>query len=197
MCSLTSCEKRCTVAAAAAGLLAAGFVFALAPGHSRKQQRAPFRGRYFAHRGLHDEQRPENSLSAFRAAAAAGYGAELDARLSRDGVPVVMHDADVARMTGVSAMVADMDLAALRQLRLRGTEDTVPTLREALAVLTGAGVPVILEVKDVTSRRGELCRKVLEEIDRAGGDICVESFDPRIVAWFRFHAPDLLRGQLT
>ena len=47
------------------------------------------------------------------------------------------------------------------------------------------------------TRRGELCRKVLEIIDAHTGNFCVESFDPFIVAWFRFHAPDLLRGQLT
>ena len=34
-------------------------------------------------------------------------------------------------------------------------------------------------------------------IDAHTGNFCVESFDPFIVAWFRFHAPDLLRGQLT
>ncbi len=186
-----------TAAAAGAGLLAAGFVFLLAPGRSRAAQCAPFRGRYIAHRGLHGEGRPENSLAAFRAAAEARYGAELDARLTRDGAVVVMHDPDTARMTGVSHVVAETDLAELRTLRLGGTGEGIPTLREALTVLTKAGVPVILEVKDVAVRRAELCSKVLEEIDRAGGDICIESFDPRIVAWFRFHAPDLLRGQLT
>ena len=186
-----------TAAAAGAGLLAAGFVFLLAPGRSSALQRAPFRGRYIAHRGLHDAARPENSLAAFRAAAEAGYGAELDARLTRDGAVVVMHDPNTARMTGESRAVAESDLAELRTLRLAGTEEGIPTLREALAVLTKAKVPVILEVKNVSTRRDELCEKVLAEIDRAGGDICVESFDPRIVAWFRFHAPDLLRGQLT
>ena len=59
-------------------------------------------------------------------------------------------------------------------------------------------VPVIVEVKaSPDHRRGELCRKVLEIIDAHTGNFCVESFDPFIVAWFRFHAPDLLRGQLT
>lgn len=38
---------------------------------------------------------------------------------------------------------------------------------------------------------------MLEIIDAHTGNFCVESFDPFIVAWFRFHAPDLLRGQLT
>ena len=45
-------------------------------------------------------------------------------------------------------------------------------------------------------RFGALCAEVLSLIDSRDGDLCVESFDPRIVRWFRFNAPDLLRGQL-
>ena len=42
-----------------------------------------------------------------------------------------------------------------------------------------------------------LCEKVLSEIRCYDGELCIESFDPRIVAWFRRNAPDILRGQLT
>ena len=46
----------------------------------------------YAHRGLHGEGVPENSLSAFARAAEAGYGIELDVQLSRDGTVMVFHD---------------------------------------------------------------------------------------------------------
>ena len=46
----------------------------------------------YAHRGLHGNGVPENSLAAFSAAADAGYGIELDVQLSRDGVVMVFHD---------------------------------------------------------------------------------------------------------
>ena len=81
---------------------------------------------------------------------------------------------------------------------LGGTDERVPRFSDALDILAAAHVPVVVEVKaSPDRRRGELCRKVLGIIDAHTGNFCVESFDPFIVAWFRFHAPDLLRGQLT
>lgn len=188
-----------TVAAAAAGAAAAGYLFLIAPGRSRASQRFPFRGQNIAHRGLYDAAAgvPENSLAAFRAAAAAGYGAELDARLTKDGVVVVSHDSDIFRMTGQHGTVESLDYAELQQYKLGGTDERVPRFADALDILAAAHVPVIVEVKaSPDHRRGELCRKVLEILDAHTGTFCVESFDPFVVAWFRFHAPDLLRGQL-
>lgn len=188
-----------TVAAAAAGAAAAGYLFLIAPGRSRASQRFPFRGQNIAHRGLYDAAAgvPENSLAAFRAAAAAGYGAELDTRLTKDGVVVVSHDSDIFRMTGQHVTVESLDYAELQQYKLGGTDERVPRFADALDILAAAHVPVIVEVKaSPDHRRGELCRKVLEILDAHTCKFCVESFDPFVVAWFRFHAPDLLRGQL-
>ena len=58
-----------------------------APEKHSKELAAPFYGRNIAHRGLHseDNQTPENSLSAFRAAAEAGYGIEFDLQMTKDG----------------------------------------------------------------------------------------------------------------
>ena len=59
-------------------------------------------GYRYAHRGLHDLNagRPENSLGAFRAAAEAGFGAELDVHLMADGALAVVHDSDLERVCG-------------------------------------------------------------------------------------------------
>ena len=171
----------------------------LAPGRSGREKRAPFEKRYFAHRGLYDEKAgvPENSLAAFRAAAEHGYGAELDVRLTRDGSAVTSHDGSTLRMTGTDLAVEQTDLNTLRSLRLRDTEERIPLFTEALDILCGAGVPVIVEVKtEPAGRREELCSAVLDIMDRYDTPMCVESFDPMIVRWFRLRAPDLLRGQL-
>ncbi len=185
----------CSAAGAGAGLTA---LFLTAPGRSTAAQRAPFTGRNFAHRGLYDVGKgiPENSLAAFRAAAAAGYGVELDTRLTKDGFVVVSHDNDLRRMTGEEQRVDELTLEELRKLRLCGTAETVPLFSDALDVLARGGVPVIVEVKPVP-RRKELCRKTLAILDEHTGQFCVESFDPFTVRWFRRHAPELLRGQLT
>ena len=58
------------------------------------------RGRYYAHRGLHDDEKPENSLAAYKAALDKGYGIEFDVHLLKDGSLAVMHDSDLKRTTG-------------------------------------------------------------------------------------------------
>ena len=184
------------------GLLCAGAVsvWLIAPGRATEEQRSLIQNRYFAHRGLYDSAGgiPENSLAAFRAAAEHGYGAELDVRMTRDGVLVVSHDSDLRRMTGAALAVEENDYDTLAALRLEGTDEGVPLFSDALEILFAADVPVIVEIKaDPAGRRDALCSAVLAELDRRDGRFCVESFDPMIVRWFRVHAPDILRGQLT
>ena len=181
--------------AAAAGC--AAYLWALAPGRCESARFAPFRGRYLAHRGLYDnETRPENSLGAFRAAAAAGYGAELDVRLTRDGICVVSHDSDLQRMTGRNVRVESLSYDELQTFHLLGTEESIPRLSAALDILCSANVPVIIELKACRQWK-KLCQLTLECMDQHDGDLCVESFDPRIVRWFRRRAPEVLRGLLT
>lgn len=185
----------------AALTLGGAALYLIAPGRVSREQTAPFIGRNFAHRGLFDESQgiPENSLAAFRRAVEAGYGVELDTRLTRDGYVVVSHDNDLTRMTGRRRCIDALTLAELQQLPLQGTGETVPLFSDALDILCAGAVPVIVEIKPMPSRRerNELCKKVLAILDEHGGDLCVESFDPFTVRWFRRHAPDILRGQLT
>ena len=172
-------------------------LFLLAPGHATKRQRAPFMGRNFAHRGLHsrDKSVPENSLRAFELAAAAGYGMELDVQLSKDGRVVVFHDDTLKRVCGVEGRVDDYTFAELQEFRLCGTEERIPLFTDVLNTVRGRGA-IICELK-TGARNRELCKKTYDIISAYRGDICIESFNPFIVAWFRLHAPDLLRGQLA
>lgn len=179
-------------------LVAAGTVaFMIAPGKAEKAQKRPFDGENIAHRGLHkaDKTVPENSLAAFRAAVEAGYGVELDVHLTADGELVVFHDDTIKRMCGVDGRVEDMTLKQLRELSLLDTDQGIPTLDEVLSVIDGK-VPIILEIKR-GSQNDELCLRVYETIVNYEGDICIESFDPFIVRWWRKNAPEVLRGQLA
>ncbi len=183
-----------------AGLGAAAVLTPLAmlfPGGSTKRQRAPFLGMNFAHRGLHTRDRsiPENSLPAFENAAREGYGMELDVQLSKDGQVVVFHDDTLDRVCGVHARVDEKTWAELQELRLCGTEYGIPLFSEVLQTVRGRG-PLIVELKNGRRNR-ELCEKTYALLAEYRGEACIESFNPLIVAWFRFHAPDLLRGQLA
>lgn len=172
-------------------------VFLVAPGRASRKASAPFAGRNFAHRGLHTEDKsvPENSLAAFSAAADAGYGIELDVQLSKDRQVVVFHDATLDRVCGVKSRVDEKTYDELHSTSLCGTGETVPLFSDVLECIDGRG-PLIVELKTGKHNR-ELCRKTLAILKNYDGDVCVESFDPRIVMWFRFRAPKLVRGQLA
>lgn len=144
-----------------------------------------------AHRGLYGPGVPENSLPAFAAAAAAGYGAELDVLLSRDRVPVVHHDDSLARLTGRDDLVGEVDADELGRLRLAGTDAGVPTLAQALSVLRD--VPVMVEIKQGRLRVGDLESRVAEVLAGHTGPVCVAGFNPASIRWFRRHRPEVVR----
>ena len=53
------------------------------------------KGWAYAHRGLHGNGLPENSMAAFKAALDGGYGIELDIHLTKDGDLAVIHDSSL------------------------------------------------------------------------------------------------------
>ena len=172
-------------------------LYLVMPGRPRGSQRRQFQYRNIAHRGLHSKDKtvPENSLAAFEAAAQRGYGIELDVQLSRDGQVVVFHDDTLDRVTGVHGRVDAFDYAQLSEMRLCGTEQTIPLFSRVLELVDGRG-PMIVELK-TGPRNKELCQKTLALLRQYSGEYCIESFNPAIVAWFRRNAPDILRGQLS
>lgn len=184
------------------GLVAAAAAVAVplvlsAPGRAKKEQKARFSGRNYAHRGLHSEDKsvPENSMEAFAQAKEAGYGIELDVQLSKDGEVVVFHDDTLERVCGVEARVDETDYDKLREMPLCGTEQRIPHLGEVLELVDGS-VPLIVELKN-GKRNAELCEKTYALLQGYKGDYCVESFNPMIVAWFRKNAKEVFRGQLA
>jgi glycerophosphoryl diester phosphodiesterase len=104
-----------------------------------------------AHRAAHDVH-PENSMAAIERAITLGVDIiEIDTRLTKDGVPVLMHDDSVDRMTDGKGKVKDLTFAEIRQLHLKGadgkpTDQRVPTLSEALRAAKGR-VLVDLDLK--------------------------------------------------
>lgn len=189
--------KLALILAGGAALAAAGTALLLAPGHAGRKQKAPFRGKNYAHRGLHSEDRsiPENSMPAFLKAAEKGYGIELDVQLSRDGQVVVFHDDTLNRVCGVDSRVDEKDYSELSEMSLCGTEYRIPLFSQVLEAVAGRST-LIVELK--TGRRNrELCEKTCRLLRDYEGSYCIESFDPTIVAWFRRHAPEIIRGQLA
>ena len=100
----------------------------------------------YAHRGLHGDGIPENSMAAFRLALENGYGAELDVHMLADGNLAVIHDASLLRTAGVDVKIEDWTTDKLSKFSLVGTDETIPTLRQVLYVFDGKA-PLIVELK--------------------------------------------------
>lgn len=147
----------------------------------------------FAHRGLwRTVDAPENSLAAFERACGAGYGIELDVRLSADGEAVVFHDDTLERMTGQPGFVSEHSAGELSALPYLDGPGCIPTLAQALALVDGRAM-LLVEIKDPPSG-GALEERVAALLDRYEGPACVISFEARALGWFAEHRPSRLRG---
>lgn len=171
--------------------------YMLAPGKSTERQKLPFLGRYIAHRGLYkkDQSIAENTLDAFDRAVQTGYGIELDVQLTRDEKVIVFHDETLYRASGIDFRPDAFTLAELLQLPLFGTDQKIPLFSKVLSHIDGK-VPLIVELKPGGNWK-LLCEKTRDMLRAYEGDYCVESFDPRLVRWFRKNAPEIMRGQLA
>jgi glycerophosphoryl diester phosphodiesterase len=148
----------------------------------------------YAHRGLHKNGVPENSLAAFDAACEAGYGIELDVQLSRDGVVMVFHDYSLLRMTGCDKKLAELDAEELAALKLDGSDQTIPTLKEVLDLVDGRA-PLLIELKG-EEMDASLCDKVAELLHDYKGAYCFESFNPLLVGSIKKQFPNVFCGLL-
>lgn len=177
---------------AALVLLWLGYRYLIRCGHAQQQWLADW---YYAHRGLHDRTRPENTMPAFEAAVAAGYGIELDVHLSRDGEVVVIHDHNLQRLAGRPDEVEDLTAAELAELSILGSPYGAPKLTEVLDLVAGR-VPLLIEVKS-TGFSGPLEVATAGILRSYNGLWAVQSFSPFCVRWFMRNEPERPRGQLS
>ncbi len=149
---------------------------------------------HYAHRGLHGDGVPENSIAAFERACQNSHGIELDIQLSADGEVMVFHDYTLNRMTGADAKVKDLTCAELQALSLAGTDQTIPTFSEVLALVNGR-VPLLVELKG-EDLNADLCPKAAALLKEYRGDYCIESFNPLLIRAMRKELPEAWYGQL-
>lgn len=152
--------------------------------------------RPIAHRGLHrGREIPENSLAAFEAAIAVHCPIELDVQLLADGHVAVFHDKDLERLTGQKGNIADQTLETLTKFYLFGTNQTIPSLAETLALINGQ-VPVLVEIKN-EGKVGPLESALYQTLKDYDGELAIQAFNPFSLQWFKKNAPNIIRGQLS
>lgn len=140
-----------------------------------------------AHRGASAEK-PENTVAAFRRALALEVdGIELDVHVTKDGVPVVFHDAQLRRLTGARGRLARTTWAQLRARRVQGREP-IPRLAEVLRLTRGLAV-VQIELK--AGPVAPVVRAI--RAARAAEWVLLASFKPGLVQQARRLAPAIPR----
>ncbi|MCQ2399298.1 MAG: glycerophosphodiester phosphodiesterase, partial [Clostridia bacterium] len=147
-----------------------------------------------AHRGLWGNGVPENSRTAYLNAAKSGYPIEIDLYLTKDKHLVSFHDATLKRMTGAEGNVWDYTLSELKDLRLDGSDESIPTFEEVLEIARGIS-PLLIELKQQPI--DGMVEQVVERLSSYDGDFAVQSFDPTYILKVKKLAPHFIRGILA
>ncbi|WP_400162184.1 glycerophosphodiester phosphodiesterase [Brevibacillus sp. TJ4] len=158
-----------------------------------------------AHRGWSGKA-PENSMTAIRLALAepAIRGIEVDVQLSRDGVPVLIHDFTLGRTTNGTGLVKDHTLEQLRSLDAgswynpKFAGERIPTLEEALLAAKGR-CTLNLELKATSEMYPGLAEKVLELLERHAmkDQVYITSFDHQLIRHVRSLDADVQTGLIV
>ncbi|MBQ8681530.1 MAG: glycerophosphodiester phosphodiesterase [Bacilli bacterium] len=145
-----------------------------------------------AHRGIHDNKQVyENTLEAFSLAINKGYIIELDVRLTKDQQIVVFHDENTKRITNQDLIIEESTYQELNQQDIIH----IPLLEEVLNLVNGK-VPILIEIKQFNTV-GTLEAKLMSILNTYQGKYAIQSFNPKVLYWFKKHYPNILRGQLS
>jgi glycerophosphoryl diester phosphodiesterase len=149
-----------------------------------------------AHRGA-SARAPENTVIAVKLAfEVMADGAEIDVHVSKDGVPVVIHDEDTERVAGHKALVSEQTLAELKKLDVGSWKspefagERIPTLEEVLALIP-AGKTLFVEIKGGPSSVPIVLKSISDA--KSAGTIAVESFSLDVLEAVGIAAPTLGR----
>jgi glycerophosphoryl diester phosphodiesterase len=140
-----------------------------------------------AHRGLHSENIPENSLPAFYAACDGGYNIELDVYLLADGKVAVHHDRTLKRSCGKDIDVRTLTSSDLADCKLFGTESTIPLLSDVLTIINGK-TGIVIELKNMSIKDHAMDAAVLKLLENYKGDVALQSFNPFTVKYCYEHS---------
>lgn len=138
-----------------------------------------------AHRGAH-ESFPENSIPAFEEAVRLGAdGIEFDVRLTKDGVPVVIHWLELSQAVGRSGYLFEVTFEELRKEALIGLESyqedaAIPTLEEVLGRFAGR-IDLEVELKGPEPESAQLVSDLLRSYESFWPRFEITSYEPALL----------------
>lgn len=184
-----------TLIAAGCVLVFLAVIYLFAIGTKRNKEMKKFSSVKFAHRGLHSDKAPENSLPAFSLAVAAGFGIELDVRVSKDKKLVVFHDDTLKRVVGIDGRVNEYTAEELSAMKLLGSEERIPLFDEVLSLVDGK-VPLLIEIKE-NATETDASILTAKRLANYSGDFIIESFNPLSLMRVKKLLPSAPRGILS
>lgn len=138
-----------------------------------------------AHRGIHNEAIPENSMKAFSLALKKNIPIEFDVHILKDKNIVVFHDDNLKRMTNKDKFIKECTYEEIKDLKLKNTDEKIPLLKDVLK-LVGGKVLLDIELKmDVTDHSLE--DGLIEILKDYNGEVILKSFDYRKVKYLKKH----------
>lgn len=150
---------------------------------------------YFAHRGLHNSDYPENTIAAFNNAVSMGFDIECDIQLTKDNKIVVFHDKNLKRLTGIDGLTEEYTYDELQQFNILNSNEKIPLLTDVLKIV-GSNTRMLIEFKP-TKRHQEIVQLFLNLMEQYSNTYAVHSFDPRVIYDFKKLAPRVIRGFIS
>ena len=146
-------------------------------------------GAYIAHRGLHNDEFPENTMGAFINAIEHGFAFEFDVRITKDNVLGILHDPDLERLCGVKRDFSEIHSNELDNYKILGTNYTIPSLKSVLDENAGK-VPMLIEVKCVFEYK-RVAKIFYETIKNYTGEYAVQSNNPLFLRYLHKLMPQV------
>ena len=138
-----------------------------------------------AHRGIHNEAIPENSMKAFSLALKKNIPIEFDVHILKDKNIVVFHDDNLKRMTNKDKFIKECTYEEIKDLKLKNTDEKIPLLKDVLKLVDGK-VLLDIELKmDVTDHSLE--DGLIEILKDYNGEVILKSFDFKKVKYLKKH----------
>ena len=142
------------------------------------------------HRGKHDSEIKENSLTAIKRAVDDNLAIECDVRLTKDEKVVVSHDDSLKRVFGVDKLISECTYEEVYEY----SKGEVPLFSEVLSLVNGK-IGIMVEIKSTKNRK--LKKFVYDILKEYKGKYVVVSFDPFILGYFKRKDSSIIRGQIS
>lgn len=150
------------------------------------------KGRIISHRGIHNNiDIYENTLEAIKLALNKNYIIEIDVHITKDNQIIVFHDYTTKRLLKKDLTVEDITYEGINNQDIFH----IPTLKEVLDLVDGK-VPLLIEIKQLR-KVGHLEEELMNILNNYKGEYAIQSFNPKVLLWFKKHYPSILRGQLS